>query len=73
MTGNGHVRFGGGSPQKYCPSPGQQLGGGLPNSSGLILSFPPVLTAYKVRFTRAGTYPYECLIHPGMAGTVVVH
>src|SRR5947209_17398976 len=32
MTGNGHVRFGGGSPQKYCPSPGQQLGGGLPNT-----------------------------------------
>src|SRR5712691_5552859 len=23
---------GGGSPQKYCPSPGQQLGGGLPNT-----------------------------------------
>src|SRR5437899_9242519 len=32
MTGNGNVRFGEGSPQKYCPSPGQQLGGGLPNT-----------------------------------------
>jgi len=31
MTGNGHVRFGGGPPQKYCPDEGQQLGGGLPN------------------------------------------
>src|SRR6267378_2309773 len=32
MTGNGHVRFGGGPSQKYCPSPGQQLGGGLPST-----------------------------------------
>src|SRR5947209_10189694 len=31
-AGHGHGRFGGGSPQKYCPSPGQQLGGGLPNT-----------------------------------------
>ena len=33
MTGNGHVRFGGGPSQKYCPSPGQQLGDGLPSGS----------------------------------------
>ncbi len=38
MTGNGHVRFGGGPPQKYCPDEGQQLGGGLPNHAA-----PPVL------------------------------
>ena len=31
MTGNGHVRFGGGPPQKYRPDEGRQLGGGLPN------------------------------------------
>jgi plastocyanin len=41
-------------------------------SSGLILSFPPELTAYKVKFTKAGTYPYRCIIHPGMSGVVVV-
>src|SRR5437660_6747978 len=35
MTGNGHVRFGGGPPQKYCPDEGQQLGGGLPNHAVL--------------------------------------
>jgi hypothetical protein len=32
MTGNGQVRFGGGPSQKYCPSPGRQLGDGLPST-----------------------------------------
>ncbi len=27
---------------------------------------------YSVAFTKAGTYPYACLIHPGMIGKVVV-
>jgi hypothetical protein len=27
---------------------------------------------YRVTFTKAGTYPYACLIHPGMIGKVVV-
>jgi plastocyanin len=27
---------------------------------------------YKVTFTRAGTYKYECLIHPDMSGFVKV-
>ncbi len=27
---------------------------------------------YTVRFTKKGTYRYECTIHPGMYGTVVV-
>jgi hypothetical protein len=51
MTGNGHVRFGGGPPQKYCPDEGQQLGGGLPNhavlpsfsSSSLSARLQPVI------------------------------
>ena len=27
---------------------------------------------YSVRFTKAGTYRYECTIHPHMYGTVIV-
>ena len=42
------------------------------HSSGLFLSFPPVLFAYKLTFTQAGTYPFRCVIHPDMEGTVKV-
>lgn len=41
-------------------------------SSGVILSFPPALAQYRVTFTEPGTYPYNCLIHPDMRGTVTV-
>jgi plastocyanin len=41
-------------------------------STGLVLSFPPSLLGYKMTFTKAGTYGYVCLIHPGMTGSVVV-
>ncbi|MEY2426721.1 MAG: Copper binding protein plastocyanin/azurin family, partial [Actinomycetota bacterium] len=27
---------------------------------------------YSITFTKAGSYPYACLIHPGMIGKVVV-
>ncbi|MHB8670434.1 MAG: cupredoxin domain-containing protein [Acidimicrobiales bacterium] len=44
------------------------------HSSGLILSFPgsPQFSSYSLTFTKAGTYTYVCLIHPGMAGQVQV-
>ena len=42
------------------------------HSSGFILSFPPDLVTYKLTFTKAGTYPYRCLIHSDMEGTVKV-
>jgi hypothetical protein len=45
MTGNGHVRFGGGPLQKYCPDEGQQLGGGLPNHPLLAVAADQVLHA----------------------------
>jgi plastocyanin len=41
-------------------------------STGLVASFPPALSAYKLTFTKAGTYGYICLIHPGMVGSVTV-
>ena len=27
---------------------------------------------YSVTFTKKGTYPYACIVHPGMIGRVVV-
>jgi plastocyanin len=45
-------------PQEYLDSP---IGDGLPYAS-----------SYSVTFANPGTYVYECAIHPGMMGTVVV-
>jgi plastocyanin len=41
-------------------------------NSGLFISFPPNLFAFKLTFTEPGEYPYQCLIHPGMNGTITV-
>jgi len=45
-------------PQEYLDSP---IGKGLPFTN-----------SYSVSFPNPGTYHYECAIHPGMTGTVVV-
>jgi plastocyanin len=42
------------------------------HSSGFFLSFPPTFFSYKLTFTTAGTYPYKCLIHPDMEGSIKV-
>jgi plastocyanin len=42
------------------------------HNSGLFVSFPPVIFGYKLTFTQAGTYPFRCVIHPDMEGTVKV-
>ncbi len=42
------------------------------HNSGIIVSFPPALFAYKLTFTTAGTYKYQCLIHDKMEGAVKV-
>jgi plastocyanin len=48
-------------------------GQGFHNSGIFINSFgPPVIEAYKLKFTRAGTYHYICTVHDHMKGTVVV-
>ena len=31
---------------------------------------PPPPAPYTLTFTKAGTYPYVCLVHPEMVGTV---
>lgn len=58
------------------PKPGLINGGvwnGVgPHSSGLILSFPPMLSSYKLRFSKAGTYEFLCTIHTNMKGEVTV-
>ena len=41
-------------------------------SSGLIVSSPPQFTQVSLTFTKAGTYSYTCLLHPGMDGVVQV-
>lgn len=51
------------------PQGGASTDGTQPRSSGLsVPSFKP----YRLRFTKAGTYRYYCLVHPGMAGSVKV-
>ena len=41
-------------------------------STGLIGSLPPRLVTMKVTFTKAGTFPLNCLFHPDMKGQVKV-
>jgi plastocyanin len=64
-------------PPPTAPGPPKVIDGGTYNgtgvfSTGIVLSFPPVLIAYKIKFSKAGTYSYKCLIHPDMEGTVKV-
>lgn len=33
----------------------------------------PTEQQFSLRFTKAGTFAYICLVHPGMGGTVIVH
>ena len=51
---------------------GSWNGTGFHNSGVLFVPGPPGSITYKLKFTNAGTYPYACLIHPDMQGTVKV-
>ena len=54
-----------------------------PRTSGILLSQEyldspvaeglPYPSSYSVSFPNPGTYTYECAIHPGMTGTVIVN
>ena len=57
------------------PPPNVHLDAGTFDGSGGLRSSGTGWTTgdtYAVTFTKAGTYPYACLIHPGMIGKVVV-
>jgi plastocyanin len=46
-------------------------GSGYANT-GITGSLPPVFVTFQVKFPKAGTYAYRCLIHPDMKGEVKV-
>jgi plastocyanin len=68
----------------YNPLAVQPGGGNVVSSrtsaynSGILVGgeyapiFPAAASSYTLRFTRLGTYTIVCLVHPGMAGKVVV-
>jgi plastocyanin len=64
------------NPKIAFPSGGHTYDGtGFVNSGILALQAPPGSTAppsFKLTFTKAGTYTYYCLVHPGMDGTITV-
>jgi len=43
-------------------------------TSAVAFSSDPLATgaSYAFMFTRPGTYPYHCSIHPSMTGTIIV-
>jgi plastocyanin len=64
------------NPKVAFPSGGSTYDGtGFVNSGVLPLNMPPNSKAppsFKLTFTKAGTYTYYCLLHPGMDGTITV-
>ena len=51
--------------------PGGQYAGGFAHS-GIFGPKPFPVDSYSLTFTKPGTYPYICVLHPGMAGKVEV-
>jgi plastocyanin len=63
-----------GGPESGPPQPVSLNAGVFDGSGGLKSSGSGFDTGdkYTVTFSKAGTYPYACLIHPGMIGKVLV-
>jgi plastocyanin len=51
---------------------GANHGNGFENGGIIQLGAPPNPTSVTVTFSKPGTYHYECVIHQGMDGTIVV-
>lgn len=66
----------GADPAAQRPPPvingGSWNGSGFRNSGIIFGGPPPESTAFRLRFTKAGTYPFICTLHPDMKGTVTV-
>lgn len=64
------------NPKVVVPSGGSTYNGtGFVNSGILIFTVPQNSKAppmFKLTFTQPGTYTYDCLVHPGMDGTISV-
>jgi plastocyanin len=63
----------GSDPSLFAPSPasGPYDGSSLV-SSGLVPLGPDAPPPFSLSFAKAGSYPYYCVIHPQMVGTVTV-
>lgn len=60
------------NPAVFFASPRKTYDGAGPISGGALLTDPHAPKSYTLTFTRAGTYRYLCMFHPGMQATVVV-
>jgi plastocyanin len=56
-------------PDHAFPQGGASTNGTSYHNSGLSA---PAFSPYTLKFTKAGSYKYICLVHPGMHGTVKV-
>jgi plastocyanin len=58
------------NPEAAAPAGGKTYKGGTYLNSGVPGEGPP--KPFVVKFTKAGTYTFHCLVHPGMNGVVKV-
>lgn len=69
------VTFLSGGPQPFPISPQTGTPAGGPNYDGTGFVNSGIVEpggTFKLTFTKAGTFPYLCLLHPGMTGNVIV-
>jgi hypothetical protein len=59
-------------PNPYVVDGGSWDGRGFRSSGLSPNNESDLIVGFRIRFAKAGTYQYACLIHPGMVGKVVV-